>query len=156
QAIPPTVCNTVAVWQYHCGSGSKRSTIWNSMISTLTVSSATRSVWQSTPSTVISTAACCGPNHGICTQRTRRDMWAVAKRYSQGELLLYYTGSNGNWSNDQTRAARWIDARDAWQAIKDNNFSGVAELVFVSNPRKADPDQVVPEAVLQMAKNHRV
>jgi len=70
-------------------------------------------------------------------------MWAVAKPQGTGqdEFLLYYTGSNGSWSTDQTRAARWIDRRDAWQAIKDNRYHGIAETVFVSNPRKADPDQ---------------
>ena len=83
-------------------------------------------------------------------------MWAVAKPYSQGEILMYYTGSNGNWSNDQTRAARWIDRRDAWQAVKDNGYVGVAITVWVSNPRKADPDQFIPEEVLVAAKQHRV
>jgi len=75
-------------------------------------------------------------------------MWAVAKPYSQGEILMYYIGSNGNWSNDQTRAARWIDRCDAWQAIKDNGIAGVAITVFVSNPRRADPDQLNPEETL--------
>ena len=75
------------------------------------------------------------------------NMWAVAKTFHEGDML-YYTGSNGNWSNDQTRAARWIDRRDAWQAIKDNGYVGRAVTVFVSNPRKADPDQYVAEEVM--------
>jgi len=77
-------------------------------------------------------------------------MWAVAKKYGEGDLL-YYVGSNGNWSSDQTRAARWIDRRDAWQAIKDNGYVGRAETVFVNNPRRADPDQYLPEEVLTNA-----
>jgi len=71
-------------------------------------------------------------------------MWAVAKDFGDG-ARLYYTGVNGNWSSDRRRAARWVDRRDAWEAIKLNGYVGRARTVFLNDGLTAIGNQVVHE-----------
>jgi hypothetical protein len=71
-------------------------------------------------------------------------MWAVFK--CDGDGYLWYVGSNGNWSSDSLRAARWPDRRDAWQAVLDNDYVSRAHTVWLDNVQ-VDPNQIVPEEV---------
>jgi hypothetical protein len=70
-------------------------------------------------------------------------MWAIYKL--NDDKPLWYVGSNGNWSNDRSRAARWPDRRDAWQAIKDNGYVGRANTGWVDTNTLVNPNQIIPE-----------
>lgn len=69
-------------------------------------------------------------------------MWAVCK--PNGDNFLFYTGSNGNWSNVHTCAAQWPDRRDAWRAIVSNRYVGRAHTTWISHTQ-SNMNQIVPE-----------
>jgi len=84
-------------------------------------------------------------------------MWAIATVFHEGDRV-YYTGCNGQWSSDRVRAARWIDRRDAWIAIKENGYVGRAETVWLdrqNDRERPSPSQYIPEEVLATAPSAR-